>query len=206
MSRSRASRASRRVSSAATRSAPASTPRIRPEASPGLPNGAPTSTSRPSSTESPYGCPARGSRPTIAGVTTALASEAELPAPGSDPVPGPERLSELTRRPVDDPRRPGVRPGPYRAAGHLPDVLHPGRVRLPGRGPRPAAAALATGVGGGPGAAAVRRTVVAAGQRRDDRLRDVGQVERAVVHRALRRPDAGLGGRCPAQCRAPGLV
>src|SRR2546430_10313759 len=103
MSRSRASRASRRVSSAATRSAPASTPRIRPEASPGLPNGAPTSTNRPSLTGSPYGCPARGSRPTIAGVTTAVVTEAELPAPGSDPVPGPERVSDLTRRRLSPP-------------------------------------------------------------------------------------------------------
>ena len=36
-------------------------------------------------------------------MTTALASEAELPAPGSDPVPGPERVSELTRRRLSPP-------------------------------------------------------------------------------------------------------
>src|SRR5215470_13543584 len=47
MPRSRASRASRRVSSAATMSARASSSQHRAEASPGLPSGAPTSTTHP---------------------------------------------------------------------------------------------------------------------------------------------------------------
>ena len=54
----------------------------------------------------------------------------------------------LRRRPADDARRHGVRAVPHRAAGHLPDVLHPGRVRLPGDGPRRAAPPLAARDGG----------------------------------------------------------
>ena len=61
-----------------------------------------------------------------------------------DPAAGPDRppddpvdAARLRRGPAAGAGRPGIRDEPDGAAGHLPDVLGAGRVRLPGRGPGP---------------------------------------------------------------------
>src|SRR5256886_6307357 len=94
--RPRASRCSRRVSSAATTSALVSAAFIRSDASAGLPSGAPTRTSRPIPN-----LPWVSSVATAAydrSVTAAVLTEPELRAPQPTEAPGPPAVPELTRR------------------------------------------------------------------------------------------------------------
>ena len=122
------------------------------------------------------------------------------PAAGPDRPPDDQvHPARLRGWPAAGPGRAGIRDEPDRPAGHLPDVLGAGRIRLPGGGPRCDPGPVGRGGWGGwpgPAAGGARAGPLVAGGRRSlPGPRPGLQVGRDLVRDRVRHPHRGLGPR-----------